>query len=296
MLIINVGDILFGYLQIHKPELLVKDFYAYKGVYCGLCKQLGKSYGYISRLTLSYDCTLLALVYVSLNDNNICFSKGRCVVNPLKKCQFCTENESLKFSSAVSAILTYYKLQDDISDSGFFGKVKNRFICLFFKKGYKKARKDYPNIEKAVANMMKEQWDIEHSDNASVDLSADPTAKFISNLILSIPNPHNIPVKLLERFGYFLGRWIYLIDAADDYDKDLKKQNFNPFVNYFKDKDCTRDEVTEYCNSVLNLTVSQMMLAYNLIDFSHFKRVLDNIMNYGLSEMQRKCLFDKHNK
>lgn len=288
---------MFGYLQVYKAELLIKDFESYKSVYCGLCKQLGKDYGILSRMTLSYDCTLLALVYMAINDSDVCFERGRCVVNPLKKCSFCVENEGLKFASAVSAILSYYKMKDDIEDSGFFKSIIIKFISLFFKRGYKKAKKNYPNIENITSEFMRKQFDIERSENPTIDLSANPTAEFISNLIMTIPNPHNISNVILEKFGYFLGRWIYLIDASDDYEKDKKNNNFNPFVNYFKNKEnVTNEEVADYCNNVLNFTVYQITLAYNLIEFNHFKRVLDNIINYGLPNMQKKCLFDKCKK
>ena len=52
---------MFGYVKIYKPELKVKHYEAYKGVYCSLCKTLKKEYGAFASLTLNYDFTLLAL-------------------------------------------------------------------------------------------------------------------------------------------------------------------------------------------------------------------------------------------
>ena len=54
---------MFGYIRPQKGELLVREFEQYRGVYCGLCKQLGKSYGFAARMTLSYDCTFLGLLF-----------------------------------------------------------------------------------------------------------------------------------------------------------------------------------------------------------------------------------------
>lgn len=53
---------MFGYVRPFKGEMLVKEYDAYKGVYCQLCRALGKYYGFPMRLTLSYDCTLYALL------------------------------------------------------------------------------------------------------------------------------------------------------------------------------------------------------------------------------------------
>ena len=42
---------MFGYLQVRKSELLVREWEAYKAVYCGLCKQMGKDYPFLTRLS-----------------------------------------------------------------------------------------------------------------------------------------------------------------------------------------------------------------------------------------------------
>lgn len=79
---------MFGYLQIEKEELLVKEFETYKAVYCGLCKQMGKDYSFLTRLTLSYDSTFYAMLLMSLHSSCGGFKKGRCTCNPLKRCNF----------------------------------------------------------------------------------------------------------------------------------------------------------------------------------------------------------------
>ena len=73
---------MFGYVRPYKPELRFKEFDAYKAVYCSLCKEIGRRYGRVLRLTLSYDLTFLALLQLSLRDLPICLEKKRCVCNP----------------------------------------------------------------------------------------------------------------------------------------------------------------------------------------------------------------------
>ncbi len=177
------SDDVFGYLKPDKPELKIREYEEYKSVYCGLCKYLGKYYGIVSRLTLSYDCTLIAMLIMSLRNESINYSKKRCVVNPLKKCNFCfSSGESYHFAGAVSVIMTYYKLEDTIYDSGFFKATAARFLKLIFKRSHKKAIAAYPEIEEITKNMMSEQLEIEKHKNSSIDCSADPTAKAISRL------------------------------------------------------------------------------------------------------------------
>ena len=101
---------MFGYVRIAKGELKVKEYEMYKAVYCSLCRDLGRSYGPISRLTLSYDFTFLALLNMSLSDECDCIERKRCAFNPLKKCNYCKEDNDLKMPSAAAMIMLYYKL------------------------------------------------------------------------------------------------------------------------------------------------------------------------------------------
>ncbi|MCH5300898.1 MAG: hypothetical protein J1E56_06215, partial [Ruminococcus sp.] len=110
---------MFGYIKIHKEELLVREYEAYKSVYCGLCKRMGKEYSFLSRFILSYDSTFYAMFLMSQNYKCTGFERKRCACNPLKKCTFCKGGEeALSKASALSVILAYYKLVDDINDSG----------------------------------------------------------------------------------------------------------------------------------------------------------------------------------
>lgn len=291
------GGIVFGYLKPYKPELKIYEYEEYKSVYCGLCKYLGKDYGIISRLTLSYDCTLIAMLIMSLRNESIEFSKKRCVVNPIKKCNFCfSSGESYHFAGAVSVIMTYYKLEDTISDSGFFKALAARFLKLIFKRSHKKASAAYPEIEKITKNMLSEQLEIEKDKNSRIDRSADPTAKAISSLCMLFARDDD-EKSILKEFGYYIGRWIYLIDAADDYFDDMKKKSFNPFINHFSDlENVSNLEIMNFCNSTLNLTVSMAALAFNLLDLTLYKSILENIMNLGLASVQKQQLFiDKKN-
>ena len=101
---------------------------------------------------------------------------------------------------------------------------------------------------------------------------------------------------VLGEFGYFLGKWVYLMDAADDYHKDIKSNSFNPFVIELSRKNLTQKERSCYINGLLNETVSRITGAYNLMEIKSFKAILDNLVNMGLGQMQKKILFDKYEK
>ena len=274
---------MFGYLQIHKDELKVKEYEAYKSVYCGLCKQLGRDYGFLTRLILSYDCTFYAILLMSLKRSCTGFSNGRCKFNPLKKCKFadCKDNAYSK-ASALSVISAYYKVVDDIDDSGFFKRIALKIAKPFFGRRQKKAARRFPEIEIIVSEMMKNQKAAENDELVTIDKAANPTAKMISDLA-ALEGGNDLQKRVLSEFGYQIGRWVYLIDAADDYEKDKKSGNFNPFIKAdINDKD--------YINSVLSQSLARAYDAYNLLDIIDFKPIIDNMMLYGFPNKQNAVL------
>lgn len=274
---------MFGYLQIHKDELKVKEYEAYKSVYCGLCKQLGKDYSFLSRLILSYDCTFYAIMLMSLKRTCTGFKDGRCTFNPLKKCKFAKcRDDAFGKAAALSVISAYYKVLDDISDSGFIRKTACKILKPIFRIWQKKAAKRYPEIEKTVSGMMKNQQKVEKDPYATIDSAADPTAKMLSDL-LALEAENETQERILREFGYHLGRWVYLIDAADDYEKDKKRNTFNPFI-------ASDINDQEYICSVLSQSLARAYDAYNLLDIIDFKPIIENTLIYGLPNKQNAVL------
>ena len=109
---------MFGYIRPKIPELKVREYDQYKGIYCSLCKRMGKEYGIASRFALSYDSTFLVLMTLGLEKECTPFQPGKCVFNPLKKCNYCTSGQTnFEFASALTVMMTYQKICDDIEDS-----------------------------------------------------------------------------------------------------------------------------------------------------------------------------------
>ena len=150
------------------------------------------------------------------------------------------------------------------------------------------------NINVIIETGGASQWytsEIENDKNASIDESAQPSAEMLSELLALLSDDYKIQ-RILRDFGYFIGRWIYLIDACDDLDKDIKGQNFNPFLINYKDM-IDDEDISKHLNQVLNQTLYRANIAYNLLPIYNFKNILDNIMNLGLPDIQKQILFDR---
>ncbi len=274
---------MFGYLQIEKEELLVREFEAYNAVYCGLCKQMGRDYSFLTRLTLSYDCTFYAMLLMSLHTSCTGFKDGRCTCNPLKKCKFaCSGNDDYSKAAAFSIISVYYKLIDDINDSGFFKSLFSRIVKPYFSHQRKKAQKRYPWLDDIVSDMMKKQAEAEEDKSCPVDLAAEPTAEMLAK-IFAKDGADELESRVLYEFGYNIGRWVYLMDAADDIEKDKKASAFNPFI----DKNGA-DVDYNMISLTLNQCLARAYDAYNLLDIRDFKGILDNMLLRGFPKIQNK--------
>ncbi len=279
---------MFGYITIDKGEMLVKDYEAYKAVYCSLCKQLGKEYSFLSRFILSYDCTFYALIALSLDSECPGFSQGRCTFNPLKKCNYLNaQSNALSMSAALSVITLYYKLVDNIADGNFFEKIGCSMLKPLVSIWKKKAARKYPEIDDAVSLMSRSQFEVERDENCSIDKAAEPTALMLAKMMTMISKNSDDDSRVFHNFGYFLGKWIYLCDAANDFDDDKKHSNFNPYViKYDEDKEKHIDDI----NASLNTCLSEVFLSYKLMNTKRFDRIIENILVCGLVKKQKEIL------
>ncbi len=283
---------MFGYVCIHKQELKIKEYETYKAVYCSLCKQLGKDYSFIARFLLNYDLTFFAMFSMACEDTPVCFKKGRCTFNPFKSCNYCKDPQtSLKKASALLVLMSYYKVLDNIRDGNILVKVGLTLVRPIFALWKRKASKLYPHYYTACENMYIEQIKAE-TNNAGIDESAEPTAKLLSFVFSEEAYSDKIK-PAFEQFGYHLGKWIYLMDAACDIDDDIKSKSFNPIYTKLQKN---RSDSADFCDKLLSHSLFLLTSAYNLIDKKRFQPILDNIVLIGLTKKQKDLLFFRKEK
>lgn len=277
---------MFGYIKVYKPELKMKEFEMYKGIYCSLCKQLGKSYGPISRLVLNYDITFLALLFQASQTDESEYKKSHCTFCFAKKCVCCTlPDDTLEYASAMTIIMTYHKILDNIHDGNFLKKIISILSLPYFKAKYKKASKLYPEISSQTDEQMQNQNAVEVSKSTSVDLAADSSAKALGNIIaFRFPDEEK---EHAYRFGYCLGRFVYICDALDDLEKDFKNKNYNVFLLNNK-SDFSSIRQNSY--SILDITADELAKAYETLNLKRYKSILDNIIYYGLDSAINRVL------
>ena len=268
---------MFGYIRPLECELKVREQAEYRGYYCGLCKGIGARYGQLERLTLSYDCAFLA-VLLSAISGGTGFSRGNCGPRCYRgKRAIANASPALDYAADMNVLLAWYQAADDAADEH---SLKAFSARLAFSHAYRKATKRYPELDRAIRENTKRLHALEAEQIASTDEPSDTFGKTLSAVILHAPMLPSSERQAAEWMFYNLGRWIYLIDAWDDREKDAKSGNYNPFL-------ITGME-PERARFLLNITLNEVSKAYDLLNFEQPSGLLDNIVRLGLDSVQRR--------
>lgn len=281
---------LFGYIKPYKPEMKMMEFDTYKAVYCGLCKQLGKGFGPFARFTLSYDFAFLSLLALGVANSCPGYKRQSCAANPLKKKPCLCMCDESRFSASAAMTMFYYKIKDNYQDSGIGGKIVSVLLLPYAGHARKKAARLYPEMDAIISREMEKQRKVEQ-ETGSVDAAAEPSARALAEISRLIP-AGEADRKVLERLCYLTGRWVYLMDALDDLEDDLRDGCFNPYLRRFgitREND-SLEEVKEYAKGMIRLTAGELSNTYELLGLNRFKPILDNIIYLGMPEMLRQVL------
>lgn len=273
---------MFGYVKPLIPELKVRENELYRATYCGLCRTMGKTTGCLSKLTLNYDFTYLALVRYVLEGRGATVKMRRCPVHPLKKRPMLEPDDTLRYCARASVILTRLKLQDNVNDSHGFAKLKARIASLM-RLFLKKTDKELLPLEARVGELIDELSAKEKEKCDSIDTVADIFGKILTEIASF--GLDGISKRIAEDVGYHLGKWIYVMDACDDYEDDKKTGSYNPLICAFGDR--LTEESRYALRSGALLELDAMSRSLELIDFSSHRDVegiLKNIMYLGMVE------------
>lgn len=218
---------MFGYVKCFPPELRLKEYEYYRGVYCGLCRSMGRCTGCISRMSLSYDAVFLALTRMALTGEAPSVKARRCIVHPLRKRPSCDGCASLDYSAYAGAILVWHKHCDDRHDTHGAKKLLLAAAEPFLGAARKRAG-SLSELDCTVYRHMERTHELELRDNVSAEELADVSGEMLSDIFAF--GLSGAEERLARQIGFHVGRWVYFIDAVDDYCKDEKNGEFNPFM------------------------------------------------------------------
>ena len=259
---------MFGYVTASLGEMTPEQRERYGGVYCGICRSIRDQASQTARLGLSYDMAFLALLLMSLYEPEEQTGRNRCILHPRRRNWI--ENEYVRYAADMNVALSYYKCLDDWHDDG---KRAAKWMADLLAKDCAAIEEKYPRQCGAIRDCITELSQLEKAGCANPDEPANCFGRLMAELMVF---HEDLWADTLRQMGQALGRFIYLLDAALDYDKDAKKGKYNPYLAMGTGKDRARWE--EY----LVLTMGRCTAYFEKLPLVQDKALLDNILYSGV--------------
>ena len=272
---------MFGYVMAAKDELTKEEQRRYSTVYCGICRQIRMRASGAARLGLQFDMAFLALLLMSLYEPEETCGKKACGLHPVKPRPW-VDNEYIQYAADMNVALAYYKTLDDQLDEG---KLSAKLLAKLFGKTCPQIAQRYPRQCDAMAACISRLSELEKENCPDPDLLAGCFGKLMAELFVY---HEDMWATALRQLGMALGRFIYLADAAVDYEKDKKKGRFNPYLAMGMDADPQRWE------QYLVLEMGCCTDYYERLPLVQDKKLLDNIVYSGVWLQYRRRI--KHDE
>lgn len=292
---------MFGYVKPLTPELKVREYNLFRSYYCGLCFHIKKRFGNIPRMALNYDMTFLGFLLDSLSNEKLDISKSSCLVHPLNKNTIIKNNKALNYAAEMNISLFYYKLIDDIKDDGDLKSKLGATILSTYKNKFSK-EVSFINEEIRIHLNQLNKLEEEKSFN-SIDEISHPFSEIVGKIIKYYPyklkNDSKQLRDILYKFGYSLGKWIYVIDALDDLKTDMENNKFNPIDFLYNKKNKTFNEffpriIQRIEFTILNSGATCLDCLENL-NIQKNKEILKNIIELGMMDKYASIITPSNN-
>lgn len=263
---------MFGYIYVNEQELKLKEYTAYRSFYCGLCRNLHKRYGRTAQMMLNYDLTFLAILMTGLYECETNVEEKRCIVHPMKRHKS-VENEALDYAADMCVLLAYQKLEDDWKDEH---SLIGGAGAALLKKDYQKLKERYPRQGKAVEENIHLLAKAEREGQKDIDYVAGLTGHFLGEIFVW---KEDIWQDDLRQMGFFLGKFIYLMDAIEDLPKDRKKGNYNLFLDC---EDVFSEQEEPKYRKMLTDLLAESARAFERLPILEYAGILRNVLYSGV--------------
>jgi hypothetical protein len=247
-----------------------REFDMYQSYYCGLCKSLKERYGSRGQMTLSYDMTFLALLLTSLYEPETVSGYRRCVAHPVEKHLF-RQNQFTDYAADMNLMLSYEKCLDDWNDEH---KTKKRMMAALLKGKNRQVYERYPEKLDKITHLMDEIHRMEKAESRNIDEVSGLFGEIMSEIFVYSQDEWE---ETLRRMGFFFGKFIYLMDAYEDIEKDIKEGTYNPLKDMY-----AQENFEEQAEQVLLMMMAECSKAYERLPIVENTQILRNILYSGV--------------
>lgn len=278
---------MFGFIRPVKSELRVREADRFQQVYCGLCHAIRARYGRFYTLFLSYDMTFFVLVAGAEREGTPPPCRKRCDAHPLLKRPCAAPDDALALAADVSVLLSYHKFRDSLADEKGAKRLLAWLLCGLGKRGYQRARARLPDADREIVAALDDLQAIEREKCPSMDRAADASARMTAAVV---PRTGDTRERVLRQMFYHIGRWVYLLDAAQDVAEDLEQGNYNPVVLRYDLRTPDLTEIKDALERTLERSLADVCMAFDLLDAQRDAELIRNIIFLGMPLVTRQVL------
>lgn len=273
---------MFGYVLPSRGKLTAEEEKDFQSVYCGLCRTMKAHYGFAASCVLNYDFTVLAVLLTREDTLNKCHR--RCAAHPCRGCDAAVETEALRRAAAYSVILAWWQIQDKIADERGRKRIGARLASFFLRRAYRRAVSDAPGFDARTEEQLQKLSALEKMKCPTLDEPADAFAELLAAAAEELPTERER--RIFREIFYHLGRWIYLVDAADDLKEDFSSGGYNPLIcRYMLKEPELAEETKREFSETLDLSVRSIAAAFELFDFGARTGILRSIFYEGMYQV-----------
>lgn len=262
---------MFGYILPNTGDLTPEQTQRYKSLYCGLCRSLQQNYGAAGRATLTYDMTFLVMLLSSLYEPREESGSSRCVAHPSHKHPFAA-NAATEYCAAMNVALTYHNCLDDWKDDK---KLRRLAVAKLLEDDWASISAAWPRQCQAISQSLQELGRLEAENCQNPDLPANCFGQLMGELFVWKPDDHWADA--LRQCGSALGRFIYMMDAALDLEKDEKSGSYNPLRTL-----AAQGKGLEDFRQLLVLHIAECTQAFEQLPLCQDIDILRNILYSGI--------------
>ena len=286
---------MFGYLNVEKERLTQGEYGLWHTFLCGVCLSAKRLLNNSSRLTSNYDINFFNVLFHSYLNIDVEIYNDKCAASPFKKRPLLRPDEITDKLAQANVILMYYNLLDDKRDGGM--SLKKRAAFNLLKKPFSKASQAAPQLARTIENRYRELARLGEEDCRVLDMVCEPFSALTRDFAVWALGEENVGEYILN-LCYNIGKWIYLIDALDDLEKDYARKNYNPLVACLGGFESASDFVEknrETLDFVFMTTLNKTAESFNDCNLTKYVCVLKNVI-YEFIRNKTKTVFEKYKR
>jgi hypothetical protein len=261
---------MFGYVVMNKPEMRFREYDEYRMYYCGLCRELKGKYGISGQISLTYDMTFVLMLLDALYEFPVQKDSSRCAVHPVRRHPI-IKSQATGYAADMNLLLAYYKCMDDWTDEK---KADRLLYARLIRSGQKKVEVQYPEkaarIEQCLADLSRLEADRERDLDRVSACTGDMLAEVMAYR-------QDMWEESLRKMGFYLGKFIYIMDAYEDVEKDLANGNYNPFSDAY-----IMSEFEESVRGILVMMMTEVCREFEKLPILRNAQILRNILYSGV--------------